>query len=394
MKSYLKRYARNFDYPLFFTYLLLCCFGLVMVYSASMVWAVNQLGGSPDFFYKKQITNLCIGAVAFVVGAFIPYKIYKENNVIVSMLGVMFALLLAVYFFGFSPGDSGAKSWLNLGFASLQPSEFVKIIIILYFSAVFAKKYEKGKLDNINESIIPPIVVLFAASFLIFLEPDLGTLVIIFFIAVSVIAASGIKFKTFGKILGVLGACMVIALIGIFFIRDRFFTEKRMGRINAYFNPFEDEQFFGYQVVNGYLAIGAGGIKGLGLGQSVQKMGYLPEPQTDFILAIIAEELGTFGVAIVLFGLGYIVIRALVISLRTKDPMARMIAAGIASMIGFQTFINVGGLTGIIPLTGVPLPFISYGGTSLILLSLAMGILINVSMFVKRESKGGNGNGN
>ncbi|MGE7917724.1 FtsW/RodA/SpoVE family cell cycle protein [Viridibacillus sp. NPDC093762] len=385
MKTYLKRYARNFDYPLFFTYLLLCLFGLVMIYSASMVWAVNQLGYSADYFYKKQIMNLCIGAVAFAVGAFIPYKIYKENKVILAMLIFMFVSLLSVYFFGFSPGDSGAKSWINLGFANLQPSEFVKIIIILYFSAVFTKKYEKGKIDNINESIIPPIFVLFAAAFMIFLEPDLGSLMIIFFIAISVIAASGIKFKTFGKILGVLGVCMTIALIGIFFIRDSFFTEKRMGRINAYFNPFEDEQFFGYQIVNGYLAIGAGGIKGLGIGQSVQKMGYLPEPQTDFILAIISEELGTLGVAIVLGGLGFIVIRALLIALRAKDPMARMIAAGIASMIGFQTFVNVGGLTGIIPLTGVPLPFISYGGTSIILLSLAMGILINVSMFVKRE---------
>lgn len=385
MKTYLKRYARNFDYPLFFTYLLLCLFGLVMIYSASMVWSASKLGYSADFFYKKQITNLCLGSVAFVVGAFIPYKIYKENKMIVFMLSVMFALLLAVYFFGFSPGNSGAKSWLKFGFANLQPSEFVKIIIILYFSAVFAKKYEKGKIDNINESIIPPILVLFAASFLVFIEPDLGTLIIILFIGVSVIAASGIKLKTFNKILGVLIGCMTIAAIGIFFIRDSIFTEKRMGRIQAYLNPFEDEQKFGYQMVNGYLAIGAGGVKGLGLGQSVQKMGYLPEPQTDFILAIIAEELGTFGVAIVLGGLGFIVIRALLIALRTKDPMARMIAAGIASMIGFQTFVNVGGLTGIIPLTGVPLPFISYGGTSIILLSLAMGILMNVSMFVKRE---------
>ena len=140
-------------------------------------------------------------------------------------------------------------------------------------------------------------------------------------------------------------------------------------------------------MVNSYYAIGGGGLEGRGLGQSIQKLGYLPEPQTDFIMAIIMEELGIWGVLIVLCGLGFIVYKGFSIALRTKDPLARMIAAGIASWIGWQTFINLGGVTGLIPLTGVTLPFISYGGTSIIILSLAMGILINVSMFEKVERK-------
>ena len=133
--------------------------------------------------------------------------------------------------------------------------------------------------------------------------------------------------------------------------------------------------------------MGQGGLEGVGLGQSVQKLGYLPEPQNDFIMAIIAEELGIFGVSIVIVGIGIIVFRSLYIAMTTKDPLARMIAGGIGSWIGFQTFVNLGGVSGIIPLTGVTLPFISYGGTSILMLSLAMGILINVSMYYKREKK-------
>ncbi|HWI49563.1 MAG TPA: FtsW/RodA/SpoVE family cell cycle protein, partial [Rummeliibacillus sp.] len=378
--------AKYFDYPLFFTYVLLCLFGLVMIYSSSMFWAVNTLQTTPDYFYKKQLMNLSLAAVAFFIGFIIPYKRYKDRNMMMLIIATMLSLLMSVFLFGYSPDNSGAKSWLNFGFAKLQPSELTKLGIILYFSAFFAKKRETGKLDVINESIMPPLLVFGTAILFIGLEPDLGAIGLITMIALSVMAASGMKFSTFSKIIGWLIGLAVIGLIGLFIFKDSFFTERRMGRLKAYLDPFKDADAFGYQIVNGYYAIGSGGVKGLGLGQSVQKMGYLPEPQTDFILAIISEELGTFGIAIVLFGLGYIVFKSMRIAIKAKDPMARMIAAGIGSWIGLQTFVNVGGLSGLIPLTGVPLPFISYGGTSVILLSLAMGILANVSMIVKKEN--------
>lgn len=164
-------------------------------------------------------------------------------------------------------------------------------------------------------------------------------------------------------------------------------TPNRQGRILSFLNPFDYMQSSGMQVANGYIAIGSGGVTGLGLGNSIQKMGYLPEPHTDVIMAVISEELGIFGSLIVIGGLGFIVLRALSIALKAKDPQARMLAAGIGSVIGIQTFVNLGGLTGLIPLTGVPLPFISYGGTSVILMTIAVGILMNVSMFVKYERK-------
>ena len=284
----------------------------------------------------------------------------------------------------FPPG--GAQSWIQVpGFGSFQPSEFAKLVIIIYFASVFAKKYEAGTLDSINKSILPPVSFLVLAIGSIMLETDIGTSLIIMMTAIAVIAASGIKVKTFTKLSGILLLFMIPIVTILYFARDYVFTDSRKGRILAFLNPFDYIQGSGYQVVNGYIAIGTGGVKGLGLGNSIQKMGYLPEPQTDVIMAVISEETGIFGTIIVIGGLGFIVLRALYIAMRTKDPQARMLAAGIGSVIGIQTFVNVGGLTGLIPLTGVPLPFISYGGTSIVLLSLSLGILMNVSMFYKYQ---------
>lgn len=384
MITYLKRYLRNFDYPLFFVYLALCLFGLVMIYSASMGWSVIKYGWEPDYFYNKQKLNLLLSIPAFFLAAIFPYKHYKSRFMMQLMLLVMFSLLFLVHIIG-SGGESGSQSWIYLGFGNIQPSEFAKIIIVLYFAGIFTKKHENGTLNKLNESVGPPLVVLFFVFVSIMMETDVGNTLIISFVAISVIASSGIKFKSFAKIIGLISIVITMGLFAIYVMKDALLTPHRRGRLEAFFNPFDYEQGYGYQIVNGYIAIGSGGIKGLGLGNSNQKFGYLPEPHTDFIMAIIAEELGFFGVLIVLCGLFFIVFKAISIAISTRDPQARMIAAGIASIIGFQTFVNLGGMLGIIPLTGVPLPFISYGGTSVIILSAAIGILMNVSMFVKHE---------
>lgn len=384
MIPYIKRYLRNFDYPLFFVYLALSLFGLVMIYSASMGWAVLNYGWEPDYFFNKQKVNLVLSIPAFILAAIFPYKHYKSRLMMQLMLFVMFTLLFLVHFIG-TGGASGSQSWIHLGFGNIQPSEIAKIVIVLYFAGIFTKKYENGTLNKFNESVGPPLLVLFFVFVSIMLETDVGNTMIISFVAISVIAASGIKFKSFSKFIGLIGIVIIMGLFAIYVLKDTFITERRLGRLEAFFNPFDDEQGFGYQIVNGYIAIGSGGLKGLGLGNSNQKFGYLPEPHTDFIMAIIAEELGLIGVLIVLCGLFFIVLKAIMIALSTRDPQARMIAAGIASIIGFQTFVNLGGMLGLIPLTGVPLPFISYGGTSIIILSAAIGILMNVSMFVKHE---------
>ncbi|MBD8028670.1 FtsW/RodA/SpoVE family cell cycle protein [Ureibacillus sp. Re31] len=389
MRKYLAYYVRNFDYPLFFTYVFLCLFGLVMIYSAGMWVGIVHKNQGPDFYYNKQLLNLCVASVAFIVGAFFPYKHYSNKKFMVALLGIMLVLLFWVWNFGVGAEQSGSQSWIDLGIMNFQPSEFAKLFIILYFAGAFYRKSLNNSMENLGpNNIIYPILVWLLVIFCVANETDLGAVMIISGIAIAVVAASGIQFKKFMKFFAVLGG-FGSALIGLILLikGDEILTQNRVGRIKAFLNPFEYETGSSYQVINGYIAIGSGGLEGVGLGQSIQKLGYLPEPQTDFIMAIIAEELGILGVIIVLGGLGFIVLRALTIALKTKDPLARMIAAGIGSWIAVQTFINLGGLSGLIPLTGVTLPFISYGGTSILLLSFAMGILVNVSMYVKLEKR-------
>lgn len=386
MNNYLKQFIRNFDFPLFFTYLILCLFGLVMIYSSSLAVAVGRYDYAPDHFFRKQIINLTLAIPAFFVAAFFPYKNFKRKKVMmVSVIG-MLLLLFSVHLFG-SGEHVGAKSWIRIAGISVQPSEFAKIIILIYFSSIFAVKYEKGTINSLNKSILPPVFILVLAVLSIMLETDIGTSLIIVVGAFSVIAASGINRNTFFKLSGIIVGGLSIVALFLYFSWDSIMNGARKGRILSYLNPFDYPDSSGFQIINGYIAIGSGGLAGLGLGNSIQKMGYLPEPHTDFIMAVISEELGLLGALIVIGGLGFIVFRAFTIALRAKDPQARMLAAGIGSVIGIQTFVNLGGLTGIIPITGVPLPFISYGGTSVILTSIAVGILMNVSMFVKYEKK-------
>lgn len=390
MKKYFATYLRNFDYLLFFTYLFLCLFGLVMIYSAGMMVGIMYEDGTPDYFYRKQLLNLLIGAVVFCLGAFFPYKHYSSKPVMMIGMFIMIILLVWVKVKGTGLEETGSQSWIRLFGMSFQPSEFAKLFIILYLGGSFYKKSLKyPSIQQVTPNdIINPILIWLLILAGVGTETDLGAFIILFSIAISVVWLSGIKGKSLAKFFVVLGGVGgLLSAVLLIFKYDTIFNGSRAGRLQAWANPFEYAGGSGYQIINGYLAIGQGGLEGVGLGQSIQKLGYLPEPQNDFIMAIIAEELGIMGVAIVLIGIGLIVLRCFYIAMTTKDPLARMIAGGIGSWIGFQTFINLGGVSGLIPLTGVTLPFISYGGTSIMMLSLAMGILLNVSMYYKRDKK-------
>lgn len=387
MKKYLVTYMRNLDYGLFLSYIVLVLFGLVMVYSSSMMIAV-QKDFESDYFYMSQLRNILVSFVAFLIAAFIPYKHFSNKKVMVPLMFTMIALLIWVFVGGIE--INGAKSWINLGFMTFQPSEFAKLFVIVYLAGSFYRKSLKEKsIQFVKPSDITyPIMVWLGIIFMVALETDLGAVAIIGVIALSVVCLSGIRGKSLAKffsILSVFGG--IVVLFAAILKWDSITNTSRMGRFQVLGNPFEYAQGAGYQIVNGYLAIGGGGLQGRGLGQGIQKLGYLPEPQTDFISAVIAEELGIFGIGIVIFGLGFIVVRSFYIAMTTSDPLARMIAGGIGAWIGFQTIVNLGGVTGIIPLTGVTLPFISYGGSSILLLSVAMGILINISMFYKRDKR-------
>lgn len=378
----IKKILKSYDYSLVIVFILLSVFGLIMIYSASMVVAIQSYGVSSNYFFIRQCIFLAIGLVVFIVFAIFPYKLMLSNKILVPLVLVSLAALISVLFIGINRGN--AQSWFELGPFSLQPSEFTKLAMIIYLSAVYAKK--RSYINQFNTGVIPPLVYLIIVCFLIVLQPDYGTAGIIFLIAVTIVISSGMNFKNIMKLMG-LGMFLSIPLI--VFLRDKILSENRLERIKVLADPFADgvAQDGGYHLVNSFLAIGGGGIKGLGLGQSIQKLGYLPHPHTDFIMAIIAEELGVFGVLFVLFCLGFIVIKGLIIAIRSKDPFGSLLAVGISSMIGIQSFINLAGISGLIPLTGVPLPFVSYGGSSLIQLCMAMGILVNVSMFVNYEHK-------
>ena len=362
-----------------------------MIYSSSMMVAIVYKDAAPDFYYKKQLLNLVIAAPLFIAAVIMPYRRLSSKPVLVMLMIAMVILEIWVTFAGHGREDTGSQSWISLfGLVNFQPSEFAKLFVIIYFAGSFYNKsLKKDSIQLLSvDDIKEPLGIWLAILGCVAIETDIGAVGIIFIVAMSVIVASGMKNKVLVRIGGLIGG-LGLAVISFLFLvkRDSIFTEGRMGRFTSYLNPFEYADGSGHQVINGYFAIGSGGLEGKGLGQSVQKLGYLPEPQTDFIMAIVAEELGLLGVSIVLFGIGFIVLRGFWIAMTTQDPLARMLAAGISTWIGFQTFINLGGLSGLIPLTGVTLPFISYGGTSIILLSLAMGILINISTYYKLEKR-------
>lgn len=378
-----KKIIKSYDYSLIIVYILLTLFGLIMIYSSSYVWAIQRYDYPADYFYQRQQTNLLIAFSMFLIFSFLPYKIFRQKQILIPLTLLSLGGLIAVQLFG--QITNNAQSWIHLGVRKIQPSEFVKLTVIIYLSAVFANKQKY--INQLNNGILPPFLYLLIVCFFIKIEPDNGTALITFAIGLVIILCSGMRIKTIMKLM-LIGLIVILALTPFVISKfDSIVTEGNMKRIVGYLEPFENFQDEGYHLVNSYLAIGAGGLKGLGLGQSIQKFGYLPEPHTDFIMAIISEELGLIGVSIVILGLAYIVLKGIYIGIKCRDSFGSMLAIGIASMIGIQAFINLGGVSGLIPITGVPLPFISYGGSSILVLSIAMGLLVNVSMFTNFERK-------
>lgn len=377
----LKKRLKSFDYSLLVVYLLLSVFGLIMVYSASMVIAIQIYNKSSNFFFERQLLNLIIAFIALVFATLFPYrKLQAKGFLKIIVLGSI-AILFILFVMG--KNVNNAQSWLGIGFRNIQPAEFVKLGMIIYMAAVYAKK--QPYINNFNKGVIPPIVFLVFICFLVAQQPDLGTAGIIFVTGIVIVFCSGMNWKNITRLL-LLGV-LIVGVFSPFIIwkQDSIFTETRMGRLYSYKDPFKYEIDEGLQLVNSYVALGTGGWKGVGLGKSVQKLGYLPEAHTDFIMAVIAEELGVFGVLFVLIGLGYIILKGIYIGMKSKDPFGSLLAFGISGMIGIQMFINLGGVSGMIPITGVTLPFISYGGSSLLILSISLGLLMNISSYANLE---------
>jgi cell division protein FtsW len=356
--SYSKR--KTADYLLMILVFALIAFGLVMIYSVSKYLSLQITNQASDKYYLvRQLVSLGIGVVVWAVFQAIDYKFWQKHTS--KMLWITLILLLSVFLF-----NSGSR-WVNLFGFGFQPSEFAKLSMILYLSGWLASKKESGE---INEAFIPFLLFVGAISALMLVQKDLGTLSIILIIAATIYFAAGARWQNL-VIGGGLGVFLFWLSIKI--------APYRMQRLTAFLNPNSGNLSATYQIRNALIAIGSGGLWGKGFGQSVQKYLYLPEAQTDAIFPIIAEELGFLRAGAIIIVYAIIAYRGYSIARRAPDTYSQLVAVGIVTWIIWQTFVNLAAMMALLPLTGVPLPFISYGGSSLIVFLAAIGILLNIS---------------
>lgn len=356
------------DIILLFAILGLTVFGLVMVGSASTVQA-EQLAGDPFFFLKHQlIYGGTAGVLLFLVGFFVPY--WRWRHLALIALFAALVLLVLVFIPGLQVASGGAARWIGIGPITIQPSEITKLAFILYLAALLERKGEDIK--DFRKSVVPFLVIIAIIGLLLILQPDIGTLFAITAIAAAMIFAAGFRLRHLALIAGA-GLAVFAVLIST--------ASYRLSRIFVYLHPELDPQGIGYQINQALLAVGTGGLWGLGFGRSRQKYLFLPEPASDSIFAIMAEELGFIRTLLILLIFVAIGFRGYRIAASAPDAFGRLLAVGITSWILVQTFVNIGSILGITPLTGIPLPFISYGGSALATLLLAAGILLNISKY-------------
>ena len=356
------------DIMLFAATILLLSIGIIMVYSASQVTAYEKLDDT--FYYlKKQLMWAFLGIIVMVSVMKIDYWKYKKWAV--PFLVVAFLLLIIVLLPGIGKNVKGAQRWLGVGALRLQPSEVIKLSLVIFMS--FGLSKYKDRLRYFATGMLPFLVILILACGLILLQPDLGT---------AVSAAGTVYIMLFAA--GARGKHMVyLALSGMAAVAAAIVLEPyRMSRFLAFLDPWNDPRGTGFHIIQSLYALGSGGLFGAGLGQSHQKFFYLPEQHTDFIFAVLGEELGFIGGALVLLLLLIFVWRGFRIALSSQDPFASLLAVGVTSMIALQAIINIGVVTGSLPVTGIPLPLISFGGSSLVFTLTGVGILLNISRYM------------
>ncbi len=355
---------------LLITVFLLIVFGLAMIASAGIAYSRTRFG-DPYFFFKHQLFyGIVPGLVILYITQKIDYSFWKKISFPFFALGML--CLILVFMPGIGSKVYGASRWLQLGSFSFQPSEMLKLSIILYLAAWLEQRTDKVR--DFYEGLLPFLAIISLVSFLLIKQPDMGTLGIIIFIALSIFFVSGANISH-------LILLVASGMVALYFLIK--FESYRMDRILVFLHPELDPRGIGYQINQAFLAIGSGGIFGVGLGHSLQKFNYLPEPVGDSIFAIIGEEMGIIGALTLVFlflALAFIGFR---IAKNAPDRFSQLTAVGITSWIVFQAFINISAILGLIPLTGIPLPFISYGGTSIIFLLAGIGILLNISKYAK-----------
>lgn len=375
-KIHISQIRKNFhywDYYLMVPYLVLCMIGIVMVYSASSAIEM-QNGGTPTSYLIKQTIYVIMGIGCLIFGANYPLRHYRTPRFLRDSTLMMVGMLLFVLVL--SHAVNGAKGWINLGVINIQPVEICKIYFILYLSDRMARV--RARNDHFISSGGGPWLVVALCLLLIVLQPDIGGMAINVMIVAVLFLACDFRWS-FGISVLLIIPTMCYLLVEKA-VESGLIHGYRMARFVAFLNPFGNASGSGSQLVNSYYAISNGGVFGSGLGNSVQKMGYLPEPNTDFIMSITSEELGLVGVSVILILLMIIICRMIQIGVRSNSMYEMLLCYGSATFILIEAFFNIGGVLGLLPITGVTFPFISYGGSSMLILSFTVGIIMNISI--------------
>ncbi len=352
------------DRWLFTVTMLLVFVGLVMVFSASAVMARERFG-SPYAFLSKQLIWASAGLVAMVVAMRVDYRRYRHPALVCSLLGITVLLLISVFFLD---RTHNTHRWIHAGGFSFQPSELAKPAMIL-FLAYFLESRAKT-MDDWRSTLMPAAAPLLLLLALIVLQPDLGTAIACAGIAACILYVAGMRLRYFGYGFGA-------SLLPLYFLI--FHVSWRRDRILAFLNPYADRQKTGFHIIQSLIAVGTGGITGTGLMEGKQKLFYLPEPHTDFIFAVTAEELGLVGAMFVVTLFAIFLWRGMRASWRTENVFGRYLAVGITSMVVLQAFINISVVLGMMPTKGIPLPLVSYGGSSLFVTLACVGVLLNIT---------------
>lgn len=353
-----------YDIGLLFPVLFLVGIGIVMVYSASSAMAVQRFG-SDYFFLKKQALFSLAGVVALVVCRHIPYRWYQPLSY--PLLVVALCLLLAVPFTGMGVTAGGASRWLRLGPVSFQPAEAARYAMIIYLAYSMSKKLDR--MGEFTIGFIPHVIVLGVFTAVISAQPDFGAIVILGTLTWIMMFIGGARIRHL-----LLSLLVLVPVAYMYMISAPY----RMSRLMSFLNPWDYATKEGYQTIHSLMAFGSGGLWGTGIGKGVQKLFYLPEPHTDFIFSVIGEELGLAGVLIILVLYGLIIWRGLAIAGSARDHFGAFLAAGITIGLALQICVNIGVTMGLLPTKGLTLPFLSYGGTSLVLSMAAIGIMLNI----------------
>jgi len=359
------------DFVLLFLTIALVGFGLVMVFSAS--YSMTYLK-DPFFYTKKQIQAAVIGIIFMFI--FMNTSYLKIKKLFIPFFLLTVVLLILVLIIGVE--SNGAKSWFSIGPFGGQPTEFAKIGILAYLAVIITKKGEKFR--DFKNGLMPVLVVIGLVCSLVMLQPDLGSTMILLLAAGLLILVGGARWKHMILLIGAgvmaVGVAILRELLKLGGSGD---VSYRFKRLTSYLDPWSDPIDSGYQLIQSWFALGHGGLTGAGFGQSIQKLHYLPYAHNDFIFAVIGEELGFIGVSIFLLIYIFFIWRALMVAIRCKDLTGTLFGTGVVGLIAIQALINLGGVTGAIPITGVTLPFISYGGSSLLATLLSIGVLLSIS---------------